>query len=165
MPPIAMEQDLSLSSDSEESIIADRELQEAFAKGSLKPGLNVVLEGRPKVFNNVDGLKQCLSEFRRNLAWIERLDVTSPLETNVISAASKSTVEKDAIDPEDDFKREMNFYHQAQASVLEVLPRLHQLKIPTRRPDDYFAEMAKSDQQMQKIHEKLKSKKRSNGKV
>lgn len=42
-------------------------------------------------------------------------------------------------------------YHQARASMLAALPRLHQLKVPTRRPDDYFAEMAKSDQQMQKV--------------
>ncbi|XP_066480464.1 probable rRNA-processing protein EBP2 [Tiliqua scincoides] len=150
-----MDQDLLLSSDSEESVIADHELQEAFSKGSLKPGLNVVLEGRPKRFNNVDGLKQCLSEFQKHLTWVERLDVTSQLPTN---AASSHVPQNDAADPEDDFKREMSFYHQAQASVLEALPRLHQLKILTKRPDDYFAEMAKSDQQMQKIRQKLKSK-------
>ncbi|KAJ7332859.1 hypothetical protein JRQ81_015039 [Phrynocephalus forsythii] len=153
MSPVEMED--SLSSDSEESVITDRELQEAFSKGSLKPGLNVVLEGRPKAFNNVEGLKQCLSDFQKQLAWVERLDVTSPL-TN--PTASNQILDKDAVDPEDDFKREMSFYHQAQASVLEALPRLHQLKILTRRPDDYFAEMAKSDQQMQKIRQKLKSK-------
>lgn len=150
-----MDQDLSLSSDSEESIIADQELQDAFSKGSLKPGLNVVLEGRPKRFNNVDGLKQCLSEFQRHLAWVERLDVTSQLVTNAVPS---NVTQNDAADPEDDFKREMSFYHQAQSSVLEALPRLHQLKILTKRPDDYFAEMAKSDQQMQKIRQKLKSK-------
>lgn len=33
--------------------------------------------------------------------------------------------------------------------------------VPTRRPDDYFAEMAKSDDQMKKIREKLVSKQRS----
>ncbi|NWH73846.1 EBP2 protein, partial [Piaya cayana] len=49
-------------------------------------------------------------------------------------------------------------YRQAQAAVLDALPRLRKLQIPTRRPDDYFAEMAKSDQQMQKIRQKLKSK-------
>lgn len=42
-------------------------------------------------------------------------------------------------------------YRQAQAAVLAVLPRLHQLRVPTKRPTDYFAEMAKSDQQMQKV--------------
>lgn len=45
-------------------------------------------------------------------------------------------------------------YRQAQAAVLAVLPRLHQLKVPTKRPTDYFAEMAKSDQQMQKVRNK-----------
>ncbi|KAL8178853.1 UNVERIFIED_CONTAM: putative rRNA-processing protein EBP2 [Gekko kuhli] len=146
-------EEFSMSSDSEESVVTDRELQKAFTKGLLKPGLNVVLEGRVQAFNNVDGLKQCLSEFQRHLAWVERLDVTSCLDKNVASSHMP-----DAVDPEDDFKREMSFYHQAQASVLEALPQLHRLKVPTRRPDDYFAEMAKSDQQMQKIRQKLKSK-------
>ena len=45
-------------------------------------------------------------------------------------------------------------YRQAQAAVLAVLPRLHQLKVPTKRPTDYFAEMAKTDQQMQKVRNK-----------
>nr|XP_034979792.1 probable rRNA-processing protein EBP2 isoform X2 [Zootoca vivipara] len=146
MPHVEMEEGFS-SSDSEESLVTDRELQDAFSKGSLKPGLNIVLEGQPKAFNNV-----------KHLAWIERLDVTSHLETSATNAASSQTLDKDDVDPEDDFKREMSFYRQAQASVLEALPRLHKFKIPTRRPDDYFAEMAKSDQQMQKIRHKLKSK-------
>ncbi|XP_060629263.2 probable rRNA-processing protein EBP2 [Anolis sagrei] len=158
MPHMEMDEDWSSSSDSDESLVTDRELQQAFSKGSLKPGLNVVLEGRPKIINNVNGLKQCLSEFQRDLDWVERLDLTSYLPTNTTSAPSNQTTDNDADDPEDDFKREMSFYHQAQASVLEALPRLHKLKIPTRRPDDYFAEMAKSDQQMQKIRQKLKSK-------
>lgn len=50
-------------------------------------------------------MKQCLSEFQRHLAWVERLDVTSCLETNV---ASSHIPDKDAVDPEDDFKREMS---------------------------------------------------------
>ncbi|XP_012872234.1 PREDICTED: probable rRNA-processing protein EBP2 [Dipodomys ordii] len=49
-------------------------------------------------------------------------------------------------------------YRQAQAAVLAVLPRLHQLHIPTKRPTDYFAEMAKTDQHMQKIRQKLQAK-------
>ncbi|NXK54675.1 EBP2 protein, partial [Chauna torquata] len=105
-----------------------------------------------------DGLKQCLSEFKQQLAWVERLDVTLGQVTNVVDPASHSASDKDAVDPENDFQREMSFYRQAQAAVLEALPRLRKLQVPTRRPDDYFAEMAKSDQQMQKIRQKLKSK-------
>merc|ERR1719228_2125829 len=57
-----------------------------------------------------------------------------------------------------DFKREMMFYRQAQAAVLEAVPRLHSLNIKTKRPEDYFAQMAKSDDHMNKIRAKLLSK-------
>lgn len=45
----------------------------------------------------------------------------------------------------------MNFHRQAQAAVLEGIPRLHNLGVKTKRPDDYFAQMAKSDEHMQKV--------------
>ncbi|GAB0193055.1 probable rRNA-processing protein EBP2 [Grus japonensis] len=147
--------DSGSDSGSEDSSLSDSELQEAFSRGALKPGLNVVLEERPKRRNDVDGLKQCLSEFKQQLAWVERLDMTSG---QVVDPVLQSASDKDAVDPENDFQREMSFYRQAQAAVLEALPRLRKLQVPTRRPDDYFAEMAKSDQQMQKIRQKLKSK-------
>ncbi|KAM9379352.1 putative rRNA-processing protein EBP2 [Phaethornis superciliosus] len=142
-------------SGSEDSSLSDSELQEAFRRGELKPGLNVVLEERPKRRNDTEGLKCCLSEFQKQLAWVERLDVTLG---QVVDPVSQSASDKDAVDPENDFQREMSFYRQAQAAVLEALPKLRKLQVPTRRPDDYFAEMAKSDQQMQKIRKKLKSK-------
>ncbi|XP_003128129.1 probable rRNA-processing protein EBP2 [Sus scrofa] len=146
-------------SDSDDSLVTDRELQDAFSRGLLKPGLNVVLEGPKKAVNDVNGLKQCLGEFKRDLEWVERLDVTlGPVpEVTAPQSASQSKDPK-AVDPEDDFQREMSFYRQAQAAVLAVLPRLHQLKVPTKRPTDYFAEMAKTDQQMQKIRQKLQAK-------
>lgn len=146
-------------SDSDDSLVTDRELQEAFSRGLLKPGLNVVLEGPKKAVNDVNGLKQCLAEFKRDLEWVERLDVTLGPVPEISGPQSISqNQDPKAVDPEDDFKREMSFYRQAQAAVLAVLPRLHQLKVPTKRPTDYFAEMAKSDQQMQKIRQKLQAK-------
>ncbi|XP_028938034.1 probable rRNA-processing protein EBP2 [Ornithorhynchus anatinus] len=145
--------------ESDASEVTDWELQEAFSKGILKPGLNVVLEGPKKKVNNVDGLKHCLSEFKKKLAWIERLDVTlGPVPEIPSSQPTLHTPDQKAVDPEDDFQREMSFYRQAQAAVLTALPRLHQHKVLTKRPDDYFAEMAKSDQQMQKIRQKLQAK-------
>uniref|UniRef100_H2N7Q8 EBNA1 binding protein 2 n=2 Tax=Pongo abelii TaxID=9601 RepID=H2N7Q8_PONAB len=147
-------------SESDESLVTDRELQDAFSRGLLKPGLNVVLEGPKKAVNDVNGLKQCLAEFKRDLEWVERLDVTlGPVpEIGGSEAPAPQNKDQKAVDPEDDFQREMSFYRQAQAAVLAVLPRLHQLKVPTKRPTDYFAEMAKSDLQMQKIRQKLQTK-------
>ena len=34
---------------------------------------------------------------------------------------------------------------------MEGIPRLHSLGIKTKRPEDYFAEMAKTDHHMKKV--------------
>jgi len=57
-----------------------------------------------------------------------------------------------------DFRREMLFHRQAQAAVVEGIKRLHELGIKTKRPDDYFAEMTKSDEHMQKVRSNLMAK-------
>merc|ERR1711997_781059 len=57
-----------------------------------------------------------------------------------------------------DYKREMLFYRQGQATVIESLARLKNMGIPSKRPDDYFAQMMKSDDHMQKIRTKLAQK-------
>ncbi|KAM8930229.1 putative rRNA-processing protein EBP2 [Pelodytes ibericus] len=143
-------------SDFDPSELTDRELQQAFSEGKLKPGLNVVLEGKKKASNDTSGLKQSLIDLKKDLSWVERLDITAVPETpeqNGESAAKPSD-----INAEDDFQRELSFYRQAQAAVLLALPRLHKLKVATRRPEDYFAEMAKTDQHMQKVRHKLQVK-------
>lgn len=141
----------------EESELSDGELQEAFAKGLLKPGMNLMVD-KPKTFsNNVEGLKQCLADFRKNLPWTERLDLTNAPAENVLTKTEGKTQNpaNGEINADDDFEREMFFYRQAQATVLTALPLLNKHGIATKRPDDYFAEMAKSDQHMQKIRKKL----------
>ncbi|KAK3567790.1 hypothetical protein QTP86_026460 [Hemibagrus guttatus] len=155
-----LEEDCQLGAESEEEDceLSDGELQEAFTKGLLKPGMNVPLEEPKKAANNVEGLKKCLAEFKRNLAWVERLDLTNPPAVDIVAKAegrAELSQGGDQIDADDDFQREMFFYRQAQATVLTALPKLHKLQIPTKRPEDYFAEMAKSDQHMQKIRKKL----------
>jgi len=150
---------------------SDEELQEAFAAGLIKPGLNSVQEvtkKRPKI-NNVAGLRQKLDEFRQDkLPWIERLDMVNapaPIAPELAyeedqlkkkSAGAKAAAAGDSV--HNDFKREMGFYRQAQAAVLEGLARLKSMNVPTKRPDDYFAQMAKTDEHMQKIRKVLVSK-------
>jgi len=46
-------------------------------------------------------------------------------------------------------------HRQAQAAVLEGIARLHQMNIATKRPDDYFAEMVKTDEHMKKVFSKF----------
>lgn len=154
----------------------DEELQEAFAAGYLKPGMNYVGEAPQKrvVTNNISALKQKLAEFEKKLPWLERLDmINAPAalapelaykesehskERSKDLKQSKSSVSIDQDVIHNDFKREMLFYRQAQSAVLEALPRLHSMNIATKRPNDYFAQMAKTDDHMQKIRQKLMTK-------
>ncbi|XP_061739643.1 probable rRNA-processing protein EBP2 [Nerophis ophidion] len=151
---------LGAESEDENSELSDSELQEAFAKGLLKPGMNLVVDKSKKCANNVEGLKLCLGELKRDLPWVERLDRTNPPVDDIFAKTGGKipNVSNGDVDAEDDFQREMFFYRQAQATVLAALPLLKKHNISTKRPNDYFAEMAKSDQQMQKIRKKLLAK-------
>ncbi|XP_019953811.1 probable rRNA-processing protein EBP2 [Paralichthys olivaceus] len=154
------EEEVLGQSEEENSELSDNELQVAFAKGLLKPGMNVLVAKPKKIVNNTEGLKGCLADFRKELPWAERLDLTNPPAEDIISKAEGKVpnAANGDINADDDFQREMFFYRQAQATVLEALPLLKKHNIFTKRPEDYFAEMAKSDQHMQKIRKKLISK-------
>lgn len=150
---------MDTSSDSEND--SDKELQVAFAKGQLKGKIAVESEAKKSFINNVAALKEMVQEVKSNLPWIERLDLTvhpirppNPLQEQL--GADPDDLSGDEI--HNDVKREMKFHRQAQAAVLEGIPRLHRLNVPTKRPDDYFAEMVKSDEHMKKVRENLLSK-------
>jgi len=96
------------------------------------------------------------SEIYLDLPWVERLDCTNaPL---VLNETDLPTNDDEGL-ADNDFKREMLFYRQAQATVVESIPRLKKEKLATKRPDDYYAQMAKSDEQMKKIREYLVNRK------
>ncbi|KAJ8891094.1 hypothetical protein PR048_010604 [Dryococelus australis] len=154
------------------------QLQEAFAKGLLKPGFNTVTEVVKKEFkNNVAELKRRLANMKQSLPWVERLDlINGPApfapelafkmdeqekarEAQLRNANRGRPVTNLEADPVlNDFRREMLFHRQAQAAVLLGIPRLKELGMPTRRPPDYFAQMAKSDEHMQKVRQFLQRK-------
>lgn len=114
-----------------------------------------------------------LEELRLNLPWIESLvliNAPAPLAPELALQMNqqqdrrakqlKGNKKLPQYDPLDDpvlndFKRETTFHRQAQSAVIEGIARLKSMKISTKRPDDYFAEMAKSDSHMQKIKEHL----------
>ena len=150
---------------------SDEELQKAFASGQLKPGLNALVPFRrtEEHVNDKNGLKEKLDQMKLNLDWIERLDmVNTPAEVTPevrqmfgdidlkVNKKGEISTEDQSIDKTDnDFKREMLFYRRAQSAVLEAIPRLRKMKIVTKRPEDYFAEMAKTDDHMKKVRENI----------
>ncbi|XP_017756627.1 PREDICTED: probable rRNA-processing protein EBP2 homolog [Eufriesea mexicana] len=152
---------------------SDEELREAYAKGLLKPGLNVVEEKKKVHKNFVNLMKKKLQKIKLNLSWIERLDMVNALaplapelalqmqdqevrRANQLKGNKNLPQYNPADDPVlNDFRRETMFHRQAQGAVMDAMIRLKKLDIPTIRPEDYFAEMAKSDTHMQKVRENL----------
>lgn len=121
-------------------------------------------------------MKQKLDKIKLNLPWIERLDmVTAPAPLAPELALQMQELEvrrskqqqgnrklpqyKPSEDPVlNDFRRETMFQRQAQSAVIDGIARLKKLNVSTIRPDDYFAEMAKTDEHMQKVRDNLMKK-------
>ncbi|EDV52977.1 probable rRNA-processing protein EBP2 homolog isoform X2 [Drosophila erecta] len=161
---------------------SDAELQAAFERGDLKPGLNLEFNGQRDKVNDVTKLLAKTEAIKMQLPWLERLDMINTLaplapelavqlekheqkRANLFKGNAKLPYIRPEEDPVlNDFKREMLFHRQAQSAVLEAIPRLHELGIKTRRPDDYFAEMAKSDEHMQKVRANLMAKQQGQAK-
>lgn len=61
----------------------------------------------------------------------------------------------DVPDPNDDLNRELAFYKVCQAAAASARGLLKKEGIPFTRPGDYFAEMVKTDEHMDKIKKKL----------
>lgn len=100
------------------------------------------------------------------MEWIERLDVTvsNSAVRKLDKKAEKDGTEEDEKEENEtelannDFKREAMFLRQAELAVAQSLPKLEALNVKTKRPEDYYAEMAKTDDHMKKVREFLLSK-------
>ena len=140
----------------------DRDLRDRFSRGDLKSGHLYKQQQTEhntndfaKTINNISGIKKSLQSLKRSYPeqWMERMAVIVSL-VPVNDGESKDTQSGD-IDVQDDFNRELSFYQQAQKGVISALDRLRSLGVETERPEDYFAEMLKSEAHMQRIRERL----------
>ena len=59
------------------------------------------------------------------------------------------------LNPDDDIKRELFFYNIAKENAIKGMIKLKQLGEKLNRPDDYFVEMLKSDEQMMKVKKQI----------
>jgi len=127
------------------------EIDEDTNGAPLKPG-----KERPWI-NNKEGMEDKLKGMTEETDWLERFDIVTDL-SDVKIPGKEDKEEQKMITPgsiQDDFKREMMFYCQAQIAAKEALSKLRNLGVPTERPEDYFAEMLKTDAHMQKVRSKL----------
>ncbi|KAK9329685.1 eukaryotic rRNA processing protein EBP2-domain-containing protein [Lipomyces starkeyi] len=90
--------------------------------------------------NNVKALKHSLSTIA--------LPIFSSFNDHMTVISDEPTTVEDA---NNDLTRELAFYNQALAAVTKGRSALLKEKVPFSRPEDYFAEMVKSDSHMEKL--------------
>ncbi|KAF1815800.1 Ebp2-domain-containing protein [Eremomyces bilateralis CBS 781.70] len=71
------------------------------------------------------------------------------------SITADTTTSNAIPDPEDDLNRELQFYNQAQSAAELARQKLKKEGVPFSRPNDFFAEMVKSDEHMGRIKTRL----------
>lgn len=114
--------------------ICEEEIEESKAKSKQnEENKKEVLVLKEKFKSKFD------SKFKsNNEIWIERLTVNQ-----------RSEMEK--FDVDDDIKRELVFYNQTQKAAIEAILKLKTMSQRINRPEDYMAEMLKSEEQVSKI--------------
>lgn len=128
--------------DEEEEEVEDIPLSDA----ELDSDADVVPHSKLTI-NNIAALKDSLA--RIVLPWEKH----SFVEHQSVLAAEKAEV--GIKDIYDDTERELAFYRQGLDAVKQGRATLLKLKVPFSRPLDYFAEMVKSDEHMDKLKGKL----------
>lgn len=101
-------------------------------------------DANAKTDDDGDGTARCGVDFKwtHKAKWIDHMTITGTNEERVV-------------DVNDDLTRETFFYERALESANECVRRLKDLGVPVRRPDDYYAEMVKSDEHMKRVRSEL----------
>lgn len=97
--------------------------------------------------NNIPALRDSLA--RIELPWAKHSFIEHQ------SIVSEEKTELGIKDIYDDTQRELAFYKQGLDAVKQGRTNLLKLKVPFSRPMDYFAEMVKSDEHMDRLKNKL----------
>jgi len=92
--------------------------------------------------NKKEQIEDRLRQISKKSSWLDTLHVEFP----------SNLAYEDPV--ENDFEREKAFYDQARASAVKAIDMFTK-GFPIFRPSDYFAEMAKSDEHMEKVRRKL----------
>lgn len=86
------------------------------------------------------------------LPWAERFDI---IPQTPLPFGENGDADSNPLDVHDDLKREVAFYKMALEGVNEARKQCKQNNIPFSRPDDFFAEMLKTDDHMAKVKDRL----------
>ena len=107
------------------------------------PSINLVEEISEKINSIKNDIQKYYTVKNKNIDWLE-------FPVNI----SESKIPPN-LNPDDDIKRELIFYNIAKENAIKGMIQLKQLGEKINRPDDYFVEMLKSDEQMLKVKKQI----------
>eukprot|EP01147_Barroeca_monosierra_P010573 gene10573-2696_t len=87
-------------------------------------------------------------------AKVKEFEISSSLPWTETFLVNSGALPED-IDPNDDFQREDAFYDVTLKAILRGQLLLKKYDVPIERPNDYFAEMLKTDDHMEKIRQTM----------
>ena len=101
--------------------------------------------------NRTDALERLYQDFRLDgpssrgtMPWIETMALTY-----------EKTLAEEVPDAQNDLDRELAFYRQSLDAAMRGRERVLAAKVPFTRPNDYFAEMLKTDEHMERVRQRL----------
>ena len=141
LKPVKRQKKVAAPADDDGALERAEEAEAAASTHPAKPRRAATVND-PALLLKLEELTGGLDPEATDEAWIESLVVTAP-----------AALELD--DAEDDLKREMAFYNQALAAVTSAQGRMDRMGVPYLRPEDYFAEMMKSDEHMSKVKRRM----------
>ena len=100
-------------------------------------------ELKSNFYNRLESAK--LIKKQGKVPFIEHLSLSNPQPLSV----------PDQLEVHNDLKREIAFYNSTRENVKKGMEILVQAKIPISRPDDFFAEMLKTDDQMGRVKNRI----------
>jgi len=93
-----------------------------------------------------------LNSIQSKMPWPETFVIVPPTP---LPFGENGDPEQNPLDIHDDLKREVAFYNSALEAVNLARPKLKDANISLRRPDDFFAEMVKTDDHMAGVKDRL----------
>ena len=105
--------------------------------------INLVDELREKLNSIKSDVQKFYDSKNKKINWLE-----FPVEVS-------SNEIPEYLNPDDDIKRELIFYNIAKENAIKGMIELKKLGEKLNRPDDYFVEMLKSDEQMMKVKKQI----------
>ena len=121
-------------------IMEEEEKEKGIENEEIIDSTNELEEKKKSILN--DFLK-FFSQKGKKVSWLENLTIISDDEID------------QNLNPDDDIKRELYFYNLAKQNAINGLIKLKKLGEKINRPEDYFVEMLKSDEQMANVKKQI----------